>query len=44
MNEPIIIWPEGTYNTSCSDLGYYYDCTYEYPEVAAYGGIACCPV
>ena len=43
MGDPIIIWPPEAWYASCHEMGPYYDCTYDYPDVQAYGGMACCP-
>lgn len=42
-NDPIIIWPPGTMYWSCDGFGYYYDCTYNYPQYAEQGAMVCCP-
>lgn len=43
MYDPIVIWPPGTIYAECAGFGYYYDCTYEYPEYQQYGAMVCCP-
>jgi hypothetical protein len=43
MNDPIIVWPPGSFG-NCGYYGNYYDCTYDYPEYAAQGSMVCCPV
>jgi hypothetical protein len=43
INEPIVVWPPGTFYMDCSSYGSYYDCTYEYAQIASVGAIVCCP-
>jgi hypothetical protein len=43
MNDPIVVWPPGTFYMSCSNIGPFYDCTNEYPGYAEQGYVVCCP-
>lgn len=43
INDPIVVWPPGTFYTDCASIGNYYDCTWNYPELAMYGFTLCCP-
>lgn len=43
MNDPIVVWPPGTFYVDCGNLGNFYDCTYDHPEIGEQGAIACCP-
>jgi hypothetical protein len=44
MNDPIVVWPPGTFWGDCSSAGWnYYDCGNRYPELASYGALICCP-
>lgn len=38
MNEPIVIWPPGTFDADCLGLSRCYDCTYPYPHNQHMGG------
>jgi hypothetical protein len=45
VNDPIVVWPPGTYYFDCGQLeGTYYDCSYDYPQYSSQGAIVCCPV
>jgi hypothetical protein len=39
MNDPIVVWPPGTFYITCDVLGPYYDCTHNFPGV---GNTVCC--
>jgi hypothetical protein len=43
MNDPVIVWPPGTFYLDCGHIGYYRDCSYEHPELASQGALVCCP-
>lgn len=43
MNDPIVVWPPGTFFMDCSNFGSYFDCTYYFPDLQSQGAIACCP-
>ena len=30
MNDPIVVWPPGTFYVDCGTYGNYYDCGYDY--------------
>ena len=42
MNDPIVVWPPGTFWLDCSQLGYFYDCTEEFPYYEQQGYTVCC--
>ncbi len=42
MNDPIVVWPPGTFYLSCAMI-YLRDCTSEYPYWAEMSYVACCP-
>jgi hypothetical protein len=42
MNDPIVVWPPGTFWLSCSNIGPFYDCTNEFPYYAEQGYVVCC--
>lgn len=42
MNDPIVVWPPGTFYLDCSTIGPYYDCTSHFPEFVGQGMIVCC--
>jgi hypothetical protein len=51
INEPIVVWPPGTFAGVCDGLGNYWDCTEalasqstDYAYLAAQGAVMCCPV
>ena len=43
MNDPIVVWPPGTFFLDCNII-YMRDCTGEYPFWENLGYIVCCPV
>jgi hypothetical protein len=43
MNDPIVVWPPGTFYMDCAHIGNFYDCSYDYPWIAEQGGMVCCP-
>lgn len=42
MNDPIVVWPPGTFYGSCESIGPFYDCTGNYPVYAEEGWVICC--
>lgn len=42
MNDPIVVWPPGTFYSDCGHIGNYFECTWDYPDLAAQGFTVCC--
>jgi hypothetical protein len=42
MNDPIVVWPPGTFVLPCPMFGPYYECTQQFPWYAENGYAVCC--
>lgn len=44
MNDPIVVWPPGTFYVDCQSYGeHYYNCTQEMAPGSETGMVYCCP-
>ena len=42
---PIVVWPTGTeFISDCGEFGRFYDCTWDFPDLAEAGAMVCCPI
>jgi len=42
MNDPIVVWPPGTFYSSCGAIGPFYDCSHLWPQYQELGYVYCC--